>query len=375
MKTLHGWRRLALGCTLLGTLVALNGCSTGGGTGAGNGGGTRSVDVYVTDGFREDFKQVLITLYKVEGSTDGTNFQTLFEDSTGLTLDVARLRNSAQLLSRINAPSGSYTQIRVTVAEKITLQATGGANSTQITIAPNIGVHSNGQVSLTFSKPAKVGENKIVVDFKLAQFQLAGGHIHPVVGSGDTSEFEQKARICRIPGVISNLQAGTSFVLTPPHGSPFTVTLTQATQILQADAGNNSGTLANGQFVIIEGQIDRQAQTIAAGIIRILPNVPGTPAEPPRQERFSVGIGTVSAIDATKGTFTLTLTQAFRFNPDTTTITVQTNGDTKFRKSRHEEGQFSDLINGMEIAVGGNFTKETGVMTAKFVMENPPPRP
>lgn len=375
MKTVHGWQQLALGCTLLGTLVALNGCSTGGGNSAGNGGGTRSVDVYVTDGFREDFKQVLITLYKVEGSADGTNFQTLFEDTTGLTIDVARLRNSAQLLSRINAPSGSYTQIRVSVAEKITLQATGGGNSSQIKIAPNVGIHSNGQVSLTFNKPARSGENKIVIDFDLAQFQMVGGHIRPVIASGDTGEFEQKARICRIPGVVSNLQAGTSFALTPPHGAPFTVTLTQATQIMQAEAGNNSGTLANGQFVLVEGQIDRQAQTVTAEMIRILPNVPGTPAEPPRPEKFAVGIGTVSAIDVAKGSFTLTLTQAFRFNPDSTTITVQTDGNTQFRKSRHEAGQFSDLTSGMEIAVGGNFTKDTGVMTAKFVMENPPPHP
>ncbi len=361
------WRFLVAALSI--PLVSFSGCSNGGGNSLN--GGSRSVDLYVTDNFRDDFRQVLITLYKVEGSTDGTTFQTLFQDTTGTTLDVATLRNSAQLLSRINAPNAGYTQIRVTIDEKITLQSTGGGTSTQVSVDSNIGAHNNGQVTLAYTAPVGNMSDKIVIDFDLAAFQLIGNKVRPSLHHGNATQFDLKDHICRLAGVVSNLQAGASFQLNPPHGQPFTINLSASTQVLQSESGVTS-TLAEGQFVMVQGDVNPTNRTVNATVVTILPNVPGTPAEPPRKDRFAMAMGSVTEVDATKNTLTLNLTQTFRFTPTLTTLTVKTDSATVIRKSKTETGQLSDVTIGTKVAVGGKFDKDTGVLTAKFVMLNPP---
>ena len=71
-------------------LASLAGCG-GGGTGSAVSalGGRASLDVFVTDGFSDQYKQVLATLFKIELTTDGTTYQTVFEDTAGRTLDLA----------------------------------------------------------------------------------------------------------------------------------------------------------------------------------------------------------------------------------------------------------------------------------------------
>lgn len=367
-KNRSAWRLLFATFTM--PLIALNGCSNGGG-GNSLAGGTRAVDLYVTDNFRDDFRQTLITLYKVEASTDGSTFQTLFQDSTGTTLDVSTLRNSAQLLSRLNVTNTNFTQIRVTIDEKITIQPTGGGASTQITVDSNVGVHANGQVSLTYSAPAGSTTDKIVIDFDLAAFQLVGDKVRPSIHHGDKTQFDLKDHICRLAGVVSNLQAGASFQLNPPEGQPFTINLSASTQILASDT-TTTATLANGQFVMIQGDVDTTNHTVNATTVTILPNVPGTPAERPGHERFAMAVGNVTAVDTTAGTLTLSLTQTFRFTPNLATLTVKTDPNTVVRKSKTETGQLSDITVGIKVAVGGKFDKDTGVLTAKFVMLNPP---
>ena len=46
------------------------------------------LNVYVTDGFSQNYKQVITTLYKIELMSDGTNYTTVFENADGQTLDL-----------------------------------------------------------------------------------------------------------------------------------------------------------------------------------------------------------------------------------------------------------------------------------------------
>src|SRR5690349_5748977 len=67
-------------------LMWMAGCG-GGPSGSGSSliasSGRAALDVYVTDGFSDQYKQVLATLYKIELTTDGTNYQTVFTDTAG----------------------------------------------------------------------------------------------------------------------------------------------------------------------------------------------------------------------------------------------------------------------------------------------------
>src|SRR5690348_11920504 len=90
-------------------LVAFNGCGTGGGSGPGGSSliQGRAVNVYVTDRFSDSYSQVLITLYKIEGTADGQTYQALYENSSGQTIDLTSLSNAAQLLSTVQVPGNA----------------------------------------------------------------------------------------------------------------------------------------------------------------------------------------------------------------------------------------------------------------------------
>src|SRR5437016_8057791 len=92
-------------------LLPLLGCGGSSGTSADS---RAPLNVYVTDGFGDAYKQVLVTLFKIELTTDGTTFLTVFSDTAGQTINLSSLSDTAQLLASLNVAAGSYTQARVT---------------------------------------------------------------------------------------------------------------------------------------------------------------------------------------------------------------------------------------------------------------------
>src|SRR5579871_6873695 len=182
------WWVLALAAAVL-MASALFGCGSGGssvsaggsggsGGGGGGGGSTRSVmDIYITDGaggFRDTYSQVLVTLYKIEASTNGTTWQTLFSDANGLTLNLVSYSSVAELIDSALIPAGTYTQMRVTIGDHILLvPRNGGAPiNAPVASASNITL-GNGQAVITFSAQtdAPTGQNtNMVVDFDLGSF-------------------------------------------------------------------------------------------------------------------------------------------------------------------------------------------------------------
>src|ERR1051326_7656700 len=110
------------------------GCGGGGGistlsdSSQTTGGSRAALDVYVTDGFSDAYKQVLATLYKIELTTDGTTYQTVFSDTAGRTLDLASLASTAELLASVTVPTGTYTQARITFGDHLTLVSKSGTS-------------------------------------------------------------------------------------------------------------------------------------------------------------------------------------------------------------------------------------------------------
>ena len=174
--------RLALLAPL--TLLALGimaGCSGGSGGSATAGSRSAALNVYVTDGFSDRYKQVLATLYKIEVSTDGTTYQTVYSDDSGHTVDLTALSTNAELLASLNVPTGTYTNARVTFGDHITLVAQDGTSSS-VAVDSSIGTQADSKVTVTVTTPTKVlaGQTStLVIDFKLAEFQLVGKNVRP----------------------------------------------------------------------------------------------------------------------------------------------------------------------------------------------------
>src|SRR5579871_2871515 len=155
-NTMGTFKRLCAGLMAMAALTAIVGCGGGGGnsvplTGSPGGTGKSALDVYVTDSFSDAYKQVMVTLYKIELTTDGTNFTTVYSNPSGLTLNLSSLSTTAELLSSVNVPSGSYTEARVTFSDHVTLVANNGT-STTVAVDPSAGVDSQGKVAITINR-------------------------------------------------------------------------------------------------------------------------------------------------------------------------------------------------------------------------------
>lgn len=350
-------RLFALIAALL-ALPVLAGC--GGSGGGATAAGRAALNIYVTDGFGDAYGQVLVTLYKIELSTDGTSFLPVFEDAAGRTLDLRSLSDTAELLASVNVPEGSYTQARITFADHFTLVSADGT-SASVAVDPAIGTPvGSGQIAVTVTTPTRVLADQtatLLIDFKLAKFQLVGGVLRPHVECGDGGDLGVKERTVHLRGTVAGLSAA-GFDLVGRNGRTVPVTLTDATVISSAQTGETIA-LADGQSVLVEGAYDAAANTVTATAVT-LDDRTGSP----HGQRAS---GTVASVDAAAGSFVLTVESADGIQPTGGAITVQTDASTRFKRGRHQTAAFSDVVVGSVVRVGGAFDAATQTLTARSV--------
>jgi Domain of unknown function (DUF4382)/Domain of unknown function (DUF5666) len=357
-----GLRRLAAVFLAALALAFTAGCGSGGtGSSVSTTGGRAALDVFVTDGFTDQFKQVIATLFKIELTMDGTNFQTVFEDTAGRTLDLASLSSTAELLASVTVPAGTYTQARITFGDHITLVKSNGT-STSVAVDPSAGTDTNGQIAVKVSTPARVQTsttNSVTVDFKLAEFTLVGNVLHPSIscgnGHGDNPGEQHTAEI---NGTVTNLNGTTSFVLQNANGRTITVALTSTTTITSGQTGTAIA-LANGQNVIVEGTFDPTTSTLTATSITLndFTTIRRTEAR-----------GTVASVNTAAGSFVLTVLRAEGIMPTGGTITVVSNANTHFDGGRHDDnGTLANVTVGSSVEVNGSFDTTTQTLTARSV--------
>lgn len=343
-------------------LMALVGCGGGGNNALLNGTtttGRSALNVYVTDAFSDTYSQVLVTLYKIELTTDGTHFTTVYEDTSGQTIDLVSLSSVAELLATVTVPTGSYTQARVTFGDHFTLITKSGTSSS-VAVDSSVGTVTNGQVAITVSTPARVlaGQtNTVVVDFKLAEFKLVGSTVKPQIGCDNGSTLGTKSRSVHLRGTVANLNAGVSFDLQSVNGRTTTIALSSTTTVVSGQTGS-AITLANGQSVLMDGTYDSATGTITATAITLNDFT---------SFDYEITKGTVASLDTSASRFTLTVQRAYGIQPTGGSVTVETNSSTQFVKSRLQQGSFSDVTAGGSVTVIGSFDSPTQTVTAKYI--------
>ena len=358
----------------MGLAATLTGCGGGGGgSSAAPAVRSASMAVYVTDGFREDFSQVFITLFKVELS-DGTQFRTVFEDTTGKVINASALANVSQLLARISVPEGNYTQARITMGDHITLVSTAGGAGTTAPIDDSVGVHSNGQVALTIATTTQVtpgGASKLIVDFDLPGFELAGGKVRPHVRGGDDSQFQRSEKKAELKGQVANLTP-QGFDLRLTGGQTTSVRISASTSIFSSKAGT-AATPTNGQTVEVKGSVDAATLIVTADNVKV--EDAGTDDHGGQTTGSGVQAeGAVTSVNADKKSFTVTLKEVDGFQPTGGVVTVVTTTATVFE--RHGQGHGHDdggsaspsaITVGAQVEAFGTFDSATQTLTAKRV--------
>ena len=267
------------------TLGILAGCG-GGSTSA----TTRGVDIYVTDQFADQYSHVWVTLQSI-AIGDGKTFTDVYSATTGKTIDIVSLKDTAELLSSIQLNDESYTHIRVTYADTVTLVDASG-KSTMLQVAPSPSTTVGGGLAIHTSAtrvPFKASTNRqLVVDFNLASFEVSGGKLRVGIVPEPPIGFNGKFKRFANHGQVSNLTE-TSFVMTggdnrppvqiqpyplPPPPKPgmrssINVSFDANTVILGPDGPDAA--LANGQKVVVRGSYDDASKTLTATEINIVP--------------------------------------------------------------------------------------------------------
>ena len=357
-----GLRKLAGFVVAVLALAVVTGCGSGGTDSAGisSSTGRAPLDVYVTDGFTDQYKQVLATLFKIELTTDGVTYQTVFEDTAGRTLDLSSLASTTELLASVTVPEGTYAQARITFGDHITLVSNLGVN-TSVAVDSSIGTAVNGQVAITVSTPARVQANQnnaVTVDFKLAEFQLVGNKLRPSISCGSgMGPHPGGEHTGHLRGTITSLNGTTGFTIQGEHGRTTTVALTSTTTVTSGQTGN-AFTPAVGQKVIIEGTYDPTTATLTATSVKL---------DDFTTINHSGARGTVESINSAAASFVLTVQRAEGITPTGGTITVATDANTRFLIGRHQQGSLADVTAGAKVEVDGAFNTTTQTLTARAV--------
>jgi hypothetical protein len=372
MKTLK--RGLAVSALLSAT--ALIGCGGGGGSSSlTSTSGTGRAAVLLTDSPREDYGHIWATIYHAElipqtGTNGGANI-VLYDNPAGIQVDLRTLRDSTgarfSFLSSATVPAGTYTGITVTIGSSLTLFKTGSTTGTSVAVDSTVPRDSNGNPVLTdtFKKPRTLAatSNTLAIDFNLAHFIIKGSSVLPVIEDGDTSTCGDPNRhnANEHVGTVSSL-TGTSptltFTLTESSGHTFTVVTTASTAV------SGSTTLADGTVADVIGTLDTTTQNFVATSLEVLPAGTALPG-PSTNQRAT---GTAGALDATAGTFTLTVTDARGFTPSTTTVSVVTTATTVFHSDPGATVTAADFFTALvatpTVALKGTYDATTNTFTA-----------
>ncbi|MBX3120267.1 MAG: DUF4382 domain-containing protein [Fimbriimonadaceae bacterium] len=313
MKKLLGYIAL-----LMALIIA--GCG-GGGSGSSGGAGS-NVGLFFTDDLNAGYDHVWVKVEKVE-LLSSSGSVTVFEDSAGTALDLRALNDSGTnkffFANRHSIPQGSYTGIRVTMDDALTIFPTGSATGNARVFS---GLNGNSKKVLTHNfsvaKTFGIGLTYQVLDFKLDTWSENGGNVD-VSGSGlddfpatnpaftNGNNHHDKD----YKGTISALAAG-SFKLNRPRGQ-LEVTFDSGTNIYN-ESGAPNPTLANGKKVEVRGVFNPSTGKLAAMTIKI--------DDDNNNDDEDEAKGLASDLNLGARTFTLTFSQTEGFIPSGTTTTV-----------------------------------------------------
>lgn len=321
---LHHWIALGAAC-----LAVASGCGGGGG-GAANVNGR--VTTFITDSM-DGNDHVWVTIYSAELVSSSGARATLFDDSAGYTVDLKTLRDGSgalfTLLGTDSVPSGDYSSVRFTLDRQLRVFPAGQSTGLARTFASEFtvpGQSSRSRLEFAFgsAKNVGVGDNDLVIDFDLANWDDNGTDVSPVIREGSNSGLNDEGRHVgrEFFGTISNL-SGTapdqSFTLTVRNGFSFTVVTDANTRVYKSNAEPNPS-LANGQTVEVRGVYSQTSDALRARAVRIRP--PGDNRESAEVQGVPSNIGT--------STFDVAIHEARGFQPRQTSVTVEVGTNTRF---------------------------------------------
>ncbi|MBI4847700.1 MAG: DUF4382 domain-containing protein [Nitrospirae bacterium] len=258
---------LLLGAVSVALILAY--CSGGGGGGGSSSGGGdstssagKSVGVYLTDSPADQFPAITVTVYEINLCSDNNcaTKENLYINTTGLSVDLAKLNGVLQLITTATFPEGTFNRLEIIPGNRASITDNSGVahdaffsnmdekpNKPDTVQCPADGsnkcfIRFNGAV-----QPLSSG--KLVVDFVLKEFEVK---THSCTNALDTSSwcitevkmqpitFESEIEDSEfdLHGTLTNI--GTGSITVKHMSTDFTVNLTGST-ICEVNDINYSG--------------------------------------------------------------------------------------------------------------------------------------
>jgi hypothetical protein len=321
--------------SLLASAAALVAVGCGGGGGGvspapGGGAGSGNVPVFATDAPNVDFDHVWVKIYSVDLVSSGGTTQNVFQNSSGLVLDVRSLRDNTggrfQFLDSAGVPVGTYASAKVELDKNVTITRHGsGTDETDHLDGTQGAPPGHAVYTFNFNPALNVtASSPLVLDFDLANWSVDNtGRVHAVVKHGDGSGLGDGHRHehSEFEGVVSGLGGGVGAqTFTLQHESHTLSVVTDSNTVFSNADGSPNPNLANGERVGVKGTWSNGVFT--AKEVRIF-HAGGEDSGASEAE------GTFSNVDASGADFDVTVFHA-NFVPAQPTLHVTTDANTKF---------------------------------------------
>jgi hypothetical protein len=330
-----------------------------------------AAQLYITDNLATDYSKVWVSIKKITAlDASGTEVTLLDASATPAVVNLSSLASVGQFMSAVSIPAGIYTEVRVTLDNKVQLVSLDGTVTTNalFSTAATDFVWRIRNVSLD----ATAG-GQIVLDFNLAKFtyDASSGLVTPVVELPAPADAFGKwvRQQAELHGTVQSVDAtkNTLAVNDPRLGTGVLVSLTADAVILNEADGKalKISDLTAGAAIEIKGLVTPGATTadpvtILASVIHVEPPKPAAgAASSPNAAASAVarGEGKVAAVS---GSLVTVAIDEANFLPGANTVVV----DIATAKFAH--GQAADIVPGVKVEFGGTIsgTGSTAKVTA-----------
>ncbi len=360
-----------LGILLAALVIGCGGGGSASGTTTTTGGGTtgavtQRVTFYATDNADAN-DHVYATIYSATITGAGGSVS-LYNNSTGLTLDLKSLANKFLFLGDKSVTGGEFDKLSVVMAKSITVYP-AGAKTAQTRFIANSFDNGSNTSKVTFNLARERGtsstDDTLVVDFDLASWTDDGTTITPVLkehnGSGLDNLNNHVSQLLR--GTISGLTT-TSFKLTDKSNGQATISTTGTTGV--EDSFGNSTTLADGKEAEATIVYNRSTRSYQASFVRV--KAEDDPTD--WGANLAEVKGTVVSF-ANEASITVAATRAEHFVPTATNVVIVTNANTVFvgsdGKPLGPSGFYGTLVAGDALEVNGVYNAASAIFTASLV--------
>jgi hypothetical protein len=367
-----GFAFIAIGCGGDGSSInsnAINNPNAGSNT-VNNGPSSGDLGLFVTDNISDKYDHVWVSIKKVELKLAAGGLRTIFEDPSGVGIDLASLHDESgpkyKFVNQLTLPAGTYVGAQITLATQASLFPLKATTSKSFVFDKQAEGAKDAVLAVQFDPPKMLGtgHDDLVLDFDLSKWSDANGKLTAVVTPSLGAGLEDADRNAPVvqEGTVDDLKGDVpaqTFSLKTEKSAAIAVQTSTRTALV-SESGATPVVLTKGQRVEIAGSFDTNTRRFGATSIRL------KDAKAPESAQV---YGVVSSIDPKAGTWELKPTETRGLLPSAVNVPVSAAAGAKYFSASGLELSSDNFIKALSdskevhLLVEGSFDAAKGKFT------------